>query len=122
MSAPERKPPVTPGAHAAPAGAEPAAPADDDRTVIADYDGTLQVTVTAAGVVAGGGWGSWQIITNLHSAYQNRRVRARIRLPGSESAMPVRWTLEKFASMRAWVTENTAIRTPITAISSRMPP
>ena len=42
------------------------------------------------GWIAGGGWGSWQIITNLHSVYQNRRVRARLMIPGVEQPVVIR--------------------------------
>jgi hypothetical protein len=53
------------------------------------------------GWVAGGGWGSWQIITNLHSLYQARRVRARLVLPGDERPVPIRRSqLDKAALVR----------------------
>jgi len=42
------------------------------------------------GVIAGGGWGSWQIFTNLHNVYQARRVRARLRLPNSDEVLAIR--------------------------------
>jgi len=64
--------------------------------------GGIIVLGPMTGVIAGGGWGSWQIISNLHNAYQNRRVRARIRLPGSDAVMPVRKKqLEKVSVVRA---------------------
>lgn len=52
--------------------------------------GGLVVLGPATGIIAGGGWGSWQIFTNLYSAYQNRRVRARLRVPGGDVVIPVR--------------------------------
>src|SRR5688500_6473759 len=42
------------------------------------------------GWIAGGGWGSWQIITNLHSFYQHRRVRVRLKVPGNETPIIIR--------------------------------
>ena len=42
------------------------------------------------GWIAGGGWGSWQIITNLHSLYQHRRVRVRMMVPGDEQPIVIR--------------------------------
>ena len=54
------------------------------------------------GWVAGGGWGSWQIITNLHNVYQSRRVRARLMLPGADKPVVIRKKqLEKAALVRA---------------------
>src|SRR5437763_843315 len=52
--------------------------------------GGLVVLGPITGVIAGGGWGTWQIVSNLHRAYQNRRVRARLRLPDSDVVIPVR--------------------------------
>lgn len=42
------------------------------------------------GWIAGGGWGSWQIITNLHNLYQHRRVRVKMMLPGDERPVVIR--------------------------------
>ena len=54
------------------------------------------------GWVAGGGWGSWQILTNLHSLYQHRRVRVRMLVPGSEQPIVIRKKqLDKAALVRA---------------------
>jgi hypothetical protein len=50
----------------------------------------LVVLGPVTGVIAGGGWGSWQIVSNLYSAYQNGRVRARLRVPGTEEVIPIR--------------------------------
>jgi hypothetical protein len=44
----------------------------------------------ATGIIAGGGWGTWQIFTNLHNAYEHRRVRARLRLPNRDTVVPIR--------------------------------
>lgn len=53
------------------------------------------------GWVAGGGWGSWQIITNLHNVYQSRRVRARLMLPGHDVPVVIRKKqLDKAALVR----------------------
>jgi len=52
--------------------------------------GGILILGPATGIVAGGGWGTWQIATNLYNAYQNRRVRARLRAPGSDAIIPVR--------------------------------
>ena len=66
----------------------------------------------ATGVIAGGGWGSWQIISNLHRAYQSRRVRARVRLPDGETVVPIRKKqLDKVAVVRAG--EDWGIRVPL---------
>lgn len=54
------------------------------------------------GWIAGGGWGSWQIITNLHNLYQSRRVRARLLLPGQDKPVIIRRRqLDKAALVRA---------------------
>jgi len=52
--------------------------------------GGIIILGPATGIIAGGGWGSWQIVSNLHRAYQNRRVRARVKLPNSETIVPIR--------------------------------
>jgi hypothetical protein len=52
--------------------------------------GGFLVLGPATGIIAGGGWGGWQVINSLHSAYQNRRVRARLRLPDRDQVVPVR--------------------------------
>ena len=53
------------------------------------------------GWIAGGGWGSWQIITNLHGFYQMRRVRVRLRVPGDERPVVLRKAeLDKAALVR----------------------
>ena len=50
----------------------------------------LVVLGPVTGVIAGGGWGSWQIVSNLYNAYQNGRVRARLRVPGSDEVISIR--------------------------------
>lgn len=50
----------------------------------------LVVLGPVTGVIAGGGWGSWQIVTNLHRLYDHRRVRVRLRLPDGATVVPVR--------------------------------
>jgi len=52
--------------------------------------GGIIILGPATGVVAGGGWGTWQIATNLYNAYQNRRVRARLRAPEGDAIIPIR--------------------------------
>jgi hypothetical protein len=53
------------------------------------------------GWIAGGGWGSWQIITQGYNAYQARRVRVRLRVPGDEAPLVIRKReLEKAALVR----------------------
>ena len=72
----------------------------------------LVVLGPATGIIAGGGWGSWQIITNLHNAYQNRRVRARLRLPNSDDVVPIRKKqLERVSVVRSG--EEWGLRVPL---------
>ena len=52
--------------------------------------GGLVILGPATGIIAGGGWGSWQLLNGLHNAYQSRRVRARLRLPNSDKIIPIR--------------------------------
>lgn len=52
--------------------------------------GGLVVLGPVTGIIASGGWGTWQVINGLHRAYQSRRVRARLRLPGSETVLRIR--------------------------------
>jgi hypothetical protein len=62
----------------------------------------LFVMGSSLGVIAGGGWGSWQLITNLHSLYQARRVRVRLTLPEKERPIVIRKSeLDKAALVRA---------------------
>ena len=74
--------------------------------------GGIVVLGPMTGIIGIGGWGTWQIVSNLHNAYQNGRVRARVRLPASEQVISVRKKhLEKVAVV---VEENDwAIRIPI---------
>lgn len=66
----------------------------------------------ATGLVAGGGWGSWQLINGLHGAYQNRRVRARVRMPDSEEVINIRKRhLDKVAVVHH--EDDWAIRVPL---------
>jgi len=74
--------------------------------------GGIIILGPATGIVAGGGWGSWQIISNLYSAYHNRRVRARVKLPNSETVIPIRKKqLEKVAVVRE--ADDWALRIPL---------
>lgn len=61
----------------------------------------LVVLGPAMGWIAGGGWGSWQIIHNLHGFYQSRRVRVRLLVPGDERPVRIRKAeLEKASLVR----------------------
>jgi hypothetical protein len=44
----------------------------------------------ATGIIAGSSWGIWNIFTTANSAYQQRRVRARIALPGARELAAIR--------------------------------
>jgi hypothetical protein len=44
----------------------------------------------ATGLIAGGGWGLWNVASTAHSLYQQRRVRARIAIPGRREPINVR--------------------------------
>jgi hypothetical protein len=50
----------------------------------------LVVLGPVTGVIAGGGWGTWQIITNLHALYQTQRVRVRLKVPEQNASLVVR--------------------------------
>jgi hypothetical protein len=66
----------------------------------------------ATGIIGIGGWGSWQIISNVHSFYQNGRVRARVKLPDSDAVIRIRKKhLDKVAVVRG--EDDWAIRMPI---------
>jgi hypothetical protein len=44
----------------------------------------------ASGIIAGGGWGLWQGMSGLYNAYQNRRTRLTLRLPGASDVVTIR--------------------------------
>ncbi len=44
----------------------------------------------ATGIIAGGSWGLWNLISTANSAYQQRRVRAQLVLPDVEQPTPIR--------------------------------
>jgi len=52
--------------------------------------GGLLVLGPATGIVAGGGWGSWQILNGLHDWYQKKRVRLRLVLPDEQRVVALR--------------------------------
>lgn len=52
--------------------------------------GGIAVLGPMTGVISIGGWGTYQIVTTLHNAYQNARVRARVKLPDSDTVIRVR--------------------------------
>jgi hypothetical protein len=74
--------------------------------------GGIIVLGPATGIVAGGGWGTWQIATNLYNAYQNRRVRARLRAPNSDAIIPVRKRQLGWTSL-VQETDGWALRVPV---------
>jgi hypothetical protein len=42
------------------------------------------------GIIAGSSWGLWNVASTLHSAYQRRRVRARLVLPEHDAPVAIR--------------------------------
>jgi len=56
---------------------------------IAAVGGLLGLGV-ATGIIAGGGWGVWQGLNALNTAYQNRRSRVKLVLPGEERIVVLR--------------------------------
>jgi hypothetical protein len=73
----------------------------------------LVVLGPVTGVIAGGGWGTWQIITNLHSVYQAQRVRVRLKIPDRSEPIAIRKKeLEKAGIVR--VEEDWALRLVMT--------
>jgi hypothetical protein len=44
----------------------------------------------ATGFIAGGGWGLWQGANALYNLYQSKRVRVKLRIPGSDDVVPIR--------------------------------
>lgn len=44
----------------------------------------------ATGIIAGSSWGLWNLMTTANSAYQQRRVRTKLVLPGADSVTPIR--------------------------------
>jgi len=44
----------------------------------------------ATGLVAGGGWGIWQVGSTLHGAWEKRRVRLRVVVPGENQVLVMR--------------------------------
>src|SRR5215208_1423138 len=50
----------------------------------------LVVLGPATGIIAGGSWGLWNLMSTIHSAYQQRRVRARLVLPQIEQPVAIR--------------------------------
>ncbi len=50
----------------------------------------IAIAGPATGIIAGGGWGLWQAANSLHDLYQSRRVRVKLRLPDSDTLVPIR--------------------------------
>lgn len=50
----------------------------------------IAIAGPATGIIAGGGWGLWQGATTVYNLYQKRRVRVKLRLPGSDDVVPIR--------------------------------
>jgi hypothetical protein len=55
----------------------------------------------ATGLIAGGGWGLYNLVSSINTAYQQRRVRAHVRVPGYDRPGTVRLKqLERAAIVR----------------------
>jgi hypothetical protein len=52
--------------------------------------GGLLILGPATGIVAGGGWGSWQLLNGLNDFYQKKRVRLRLMVPGQDRPLVMR--------------------------------
>jgi hypothetical protein len=50
----------------------------------------IAVAGPATGFIAGGGWGLWQGANALYNLYQSKRVRVKLRVPGSDDLVPIR--------------------------------
>ena len=50
----------------------------------------IAIAGPATGWIAGGGWGLWQGANALRNLYQARRVRTKLRLPDSDTVVPIR--------------------------------
>jgi hypothetical protein len=55
------------------------------------------------GIIAGGGWGLWNVVSMANTAYQQRRVRATLMLPGYDEPIRIR---QKQLSRLSIVREN----------------
>jgi hypothetical protein len=52
--------------------------------------GGIFVLGPLTGIIAGGSWGLWNLLNIGHSAYQQRRIRARLVIPQIERPVPIR--------------------------------
>ena len=50
----------------------------------------LVILGPATGIIAGSSWGVWNIASTIHNVYQQRRVRARLGLPGVDEPVAIR--------------------------------
>ena len=50
----------------------------------------IAIAGPATGVIAGGGWGLWQGANAIYNLYQTKRVRVKLRVPGSDDLVPIR--------------------------------
>lgn len=50
----------------------------------------LVILGPATGIIAGSSWGLWNIVNYANAAYQQRRVRARLVLPGHDDTVAIR--------------------------------
>ena len=50
----------------------------------------IAIAGPATGIIAGGGWGLWQGANALYNLYQTKRVRVKLRVPGSDTLVPIR--------------------------------
>jgi hypothetical protein len=52
--------------------------------------GGVMIVGPATGLIAGGGWGMWQLANFAHDLYQNRRTRLRLTLPDEDRVVALR--------------------------------
>jgi hypothetical protein len=50
----------------------------------------IAIAGPATGIIAGGGWGLWQGANAVYNLYQTKRVRVKLRVPGSDDVVPIR--------------------------------
>jgi hypothetical protein len=74
----------------------------------------LIIVGPATGIIAGSSWGVWNLVSSLHSAYQHRRVRARLILP--EVDVPVAIRLKQLNRVRVMpVGDSWGLQVPFSA-------
>lgn len=50
----------------------------------------IAIAGPATGLIAGGGWGLWQGANAVYNLYQSKRVRVKLRVPGTDTIVPIR--------------------------------